>query len=265
MFPSRHTFCRHALISIVLLSLTAAAMLLWQEAPELRTSASTVASARAGAALPAVPAGGQFAISANLGREDSRYHAARRAGGFRGDNPRQGLQVDFTAKGTEIRSGGLRWHTGLRAMGYGDTLRDAPMATPTAEGNRIAYQRGAVTEWYVNGPLGLQQGFTIASAPDGAGGDAPLTLALAPVTDLHLEVAPDKRGLRVIDQGHGGATLHYTGLLAWDATGRELPAWIETRDGQPLLRVNDTGASYPLTVDPFIQTAKLTASDGYDG
>ncbi|MFN0119069.1 MAG: hypothetical protein ACKV2V_01055, partial [Blastocatellia bacterium] len=42
-------------------------------------------------------------------------------------------------------------------------------------------------------------------------------------------------------------------------------AWIETRDGQPLLRVNDTGASYPLTVDPFIQTAKLTASDGYDG
>ena len=34
------------------------------------------------------------------------------------------------------------------------------------------------------------------------------------------------------------------------------------RGRELLLRVDDTGAQYPLRVDPFIQQAKLTASDG---
>ena len=46
-------------------------------------------------------------------------------------------------------------------------------AEPRAEANRVEYRRGEVTEWYVNGPLGLEQGFTLARAPDqGEGGGA---------------------------------------------------------------------------------------------
>ncbi|MGH3083070.1 MAG: FG-GAP repeat protein [Gaiellaceae bacterium] len=63
--------------------------------------------------------------------------------------------------------------------------------------------------------------------------------------------------------GAGGvASLRYRGLLATDALGRELPAWLELEGGTLLVRVDDAGARYPLTIDPFLEQAKLTASDG---
>jgi hypothetical protein len=37
---------------------------------------------------------------------------------------------------------------------------------------------------------------------------------------------------------------------------------MEVRGEELLLRVDDAGARYPIVVDPFVQQAKLTASDG---
>ena len=64
----------------------------------------------------------------------------------------------------------------------------------------------------------------------------------------------------------GSAALGYTGLTAYDATGKSLPASLEvqTEGGRQelLIHVNDAGAQGPITIDPFVQEAKLTASDG---
>ena len=64
----------------------------------------------------------------------------------------------------------------------------------------------------------------------------------------------------------GSAALGYTGLVAYDATGKTLPASLEVRaDGgrqDLLIHVNAAGAQGPITIDPFVQQAKLTASDG---
>jgi hypothetical protein len=35
---------------------------------------------------------------------------------------------------------------------------------PEAQGNRVVYDRGAVSEWYVNDPRGLEQGFNNPAA-----------------------------------------------------------------------------------------------------
>ena len=59
-----------------------------------------------------------------------------------------------------------------------------------------------------------------------------------------------------------GSSLRYSGLLAFDATGRELPARLELDGRSLLVRVDDHGARYPLTMDPIVQEAKLTASRG---
>jgi hypothetical protein len=37
-------------------------------------------------------------------------------------------------------------------------------------GAQVHYRHGALDEWYLNGPAGLEQGFTLATAPAGAGG-----------------------------------------------------------------------------------------------
>ena len=51
-------------------------------------------------------------------------------------------------------------------------------AAPTARANRVSYRRGPLTEWYANGPLGLEQGFTL-KAPSDRRRSGPLTLALS--------------------------------------------------------------------------------------
>ena len=55
--------------------------------------------------------------------------------------------------------------------------------------------------------------------------------------------------------------LRYDGLYAQDATGRELPARLELTSSGIAILVDDTAAVYPLTIDPWLQQAPLTASD----
>jgi formylmethanofuran dehydrogenase subunit D len=60
----------------------------------------------------------------------------------------------------------------------------------------------------------------------------------------------------------GREVFRYTGLKAYDKNGRKLPAHFETTSHYVRVVVCDTGAAYPVRIDPFLQTAKLTASDG---
>src|SRR6266480_1895555 len=197
-----------------------------------------------------VPVAAQPAISAALGREDSRYRVRTAPGGFRAENPHQALAAEFTAQGIEVRSGTAQWELALRGYGYGDALQPVGLAAPQASANRVEYPRGALTEWYVNGPVGLEQGFTLAERPGRSNGE-PLTIALAPSKNLMASADAGGAGL-TLTRSDGEAALRYSGLVAYDATGRELRAWLELRGEQLLLRVADTGAQYPVTVDPFI-------------
>ena len=122
------------------------------------------------------------------------------------------------------------------------------------------FDRGGVQEWYANGPLGLEQGFTLPRRPSGGGG-GPLTLALGLPAGTRARVAD---GELVLGRS-GRARVRYSGLVAVDARGRSLRAWLHTRMGLLLVRVDDRGARYPVRVDPFVQAAKLTAKFGAVG
>ncbi len=114
----------------------------------------------------------------------------------------------------------------------------------------------------MNGPLGLEQGFTLERAPGGAPGRT-IDLHAHPLGrgDLKASLEPGGDGLS-LSRADGSIVLRYRGLSAQDATGRELGAWLQVQGAQLLLRVDDTGAQYPLAVDPFVEQAQLTASDG---
>jgi len=234
-----------------------------------RTSASTSAASKSSegksaTGLSSLPPDAQGPISAALGKDDSGYWVHRNATGFRGENPRHALVAEFTRQGAEVRSEirghNLRWRLETRAYGYGDALHPLKAVAPNANANRVEYRRGGVAEWYENGPLGLEQGFTLAHRPGKANGQ-PLTVALALSGDLAAAPAPGGKSLELRGKD-GQAALRYTGLKAKDATGRELRSWLEIRGERLLVRVDDGGARYPVTVDPWIQQAELTASDG---
>ena len=58
----------------------------------------------------------------------------------------------------------------LMGYGYGHDILPLSGAQVAVEGNRVEYRYGeevALTEWYLNGPLGLEQGFTLSGPPGG--------------------------------------------------------------------------------------------------
>ena len=204
----------------------------------------------------------RYTVSAAIGLDRQAYHLAETEGRLRGSNPAQSYEMGFSRTGVEVGAGVHRWALSLFSWGYGADQHPVKPALPTATGNRVEYNRGALTEWYVNGPLGLQQGFTLAKAPQGerlAGADLRLCLNLG--GGLTARVDPDRRGLSVYGAG-GVAVCRYAGLTVLDANGREARAWLEVDESRLSIVVDDRNLNYPLVIDPFIQKAKLTASDG---
>jgi len=145
----------------------------------------------------------------------------------------------------------------LLEYGYEGELRDAKAVSPHAEANRVEFRRGGLTEWYVNGPFGLEQGFTFPRAPGRQNG--PLTLTFFLSGNLTGALDPGARSLTL--KKRGAAVLRYEGLLVRDANGRELKSWMEVAENRLRLRINDARARYPVTVDPLVQSATLTVSE----
>ena len=132
-------------------------------------------------------------------------------------------------------------------------------AVPVASGNRVVYRRGALDEWYANGPLGLEQGFTLRHPPAGEG-----RLTIAMRTDGPLR--PRLSGGEIVFAGRAGETVaRYGGLFALDAAGAPLPARLELAGRRVLLRIDDAGARYPLTIDPLIQRGDKLTGGGESG
>ncbi len=121
-----------------------------------------------------------------------------------------------------------------------------PALRPMVTDGRVEYRREGLTEWYVNGPRGLEQGFTIAAPPSGA---AAFTLRMT-VTGA----TPIPEGVGVLRIGG----LRYGDLAVIDAAGVTLPARLDVADGAIRIIVDATGATWPVTVDPTFTQTTLT-------
>jgi FG-GAP repeat len=200
---------------------------------------------RALVGLLSLPAAAQGPVSAALGRDQAAYHIR----GLVAHNPAQRLAARFGRSGVAITAGRTRFAVALTAFGRADALRPLAAVSPVASSDQVSYTRGPVREWWVNGPLGLEQAFGIARRRAGSGA---LTLSLAVSGSVRLD-----HGTVLLPGG-----LRYAGVRATDARGRSLRAWLQVRDGRILVRVADRGARYPLRIDPTVEQAELTPSDG---
>ena len=178
-------------------------------------------------------------------------------GSYRGRNPAQRLTLEFDGREARLShpDGSVSFH--LTGYGYGERMQPPAQARLTGAGNRVEYQRGDLTEWYVNGSQGLEQGFTLAKRPGTDPRGEPLVIAMGVSGGLApVEKAGDGAVLF-------GTVLRYAGLKAVDARGRVLPSRMRARGGEIRLIVEDRDAQYPLVVDPtWSQQQELKASDG---
>jgi hypothetical protein len=65
----------------------------------------------------------------------------------------------------------------IERWGRPTDLRPPDVASLFAEADRIELSRGHLTEWYLNAPEGLEQGFVIADAPEEEGAGLAIDLA----------------------------------------------------------------------------------------
>lgn len=200
--------------------------------------------------------------------ERDRYGLRRDGDAYVAVNHRHRFQVTFGPGGVDVRprAGAGEWRWGLRLTGYGYGSSPERLTVPTraVDGNRIEYRRGALVEWYVNERRGVEQGFTLAKPPAGRRAGMPLVVHLTAAGTLRPKLGADGRGVEWRD-ARGTRTLWYRGLVVVDAEKRTLPSRMEVEGTRLRLRVEDDNAAYPLTIDPFIQIAKLTASDASAG
>jgi FG-GAP repeat len=206
-----------------------------------------------------LPLAAQGPASAALGSDGQAYRVRRWEGGFQASSPIQHLSASFTDSGVSVASGTTHLGLSLRAVGYGSSLTPLANVLPQAHANRVTYAHRSLSEWYANGPLGLEQGFTVVRAPAGypAG---PLTLSIALSANANAVLAFGGRSLNV-DLG-GKTILRYGGLTVSDARDHVLHSWLQKQGARLLIRVDSTGARYPLRVDPLIQQGKgLTVAE----
>jgi hypothetical protein len=261
--PALRNFAIGALAALCLLAALLAVLTGDQSA--ISTVPRPHAFARQG--LLTLPALAQGPVSAALGNDTPAYRIHDSQGALWASSPAARLRSSFTSSGVSIRSGHAELGLRLEGVGFGSTLAAVRSGTPTAHGNRVSYtSRAGITQWYANGPLGLEQGFTVSRAPAhrGAatlltanqGAAAPLTLAIGLSGNTKASVGPNAGTISLTQAGTHA--LRYTNLSATDARGRALHSWLSLGGGRILLHVDARGASYPLRIDPLLQGEVLT-------
>ena len=214
---------------------------------------------------------------------EAAYHAPNRAHNFRTYFTETGIRV---VPRTEPDAS-WEWGLSLVSYGRGDVVAPIERAALIVAGDRIDYRRGEVGEWYVNGPRGLKQGFTLPLAPEEMSGashstDAghrvrgrpgevnvqksdrrtPVSLLLALGGTLSPVISTDGQAID-FRTPRGGYVVHYAELDVRDGRGKELPAWMEGYVGVGirgiLVVIDDTGAVYPINVDPLATSPAWTA------
>jgi hypothetical protein len=194
------------------------------------------------------------------GRGPSSWQAPNREHGFRVYFTEDGIRLSPRVAAT------ASWEWGLRLVGFGRPaalMRVGPPALSARE-NRIDYERGAIDEWYVNDPDGLEQGFTVADPPACATERSrePIHIELALCGTLSPLVSEDGTAIDFVDS-RGARILRYAELVATDARDQRLPARLEVFVGQGVrgirLVVDDRDAVYPIRVDPLTTSPAWTA------
>jgi hypothetical protein len=226
--------------------------------------------------IETLPAGLAPALARALKDElPTSYHLTKTEAGFETANSAHAMQYTFGAEGLQVKNLAGTWTWGLKLTGWGyvDAVQPLNQGRPVAQKTRLEYQYGsALTEWYLNTSWGLEQGFTLQSPPETtqANHSSEIAVEMALSGTLQPQLAGSTT-LLLNDPVKGHSLARYTGLQAFDAEGRVLPAEMRLAGCEQDLAggacrlqlvVDTSHAVYPLTIDPWLQQGKLTASDG---
>jgi hypothetical protein len=224
-------------------------------------------SASASHGLGALPAAADSVVSGALGAGDRAFWVRARRGGLVASNAADGLRSSFSSAGVAINTKGDSLSLRLASVTEGGRSVSLRLSEPTAHRNRVVSSGPGVSQWFLNGPLGLEQGFTLSRPSQAAAGSESVRLALATAGSLRPQLADGSGAVDLVNTS-GATVLRYSGLTVTDRKGRPVPARLQVNGTRIVIAVAPVPASaYPLRVDPFVAlsgdgtTAVVTAPD----
>ncbi len=188
-------------------------------------------------------------------------------------NPSQQLALRFGERSLSMSKESWSLDLQLSAIGRGATQQATSVQTRTVKQNRVTYTRRlgsqSIQEWYVNGPLGVEQGFTLPKRPF-AEQQGQLTFHMKLRSDLTASWHVKGKSI-VLRNKAGKAVLYYQELFAKDAKGQTIPSTMKLSGQTITLALQDEGAQYPIEIDPILSTEQkllptgTTSSPGFGG
>jgi hypothetical protein len=182
-------------------------------------------------------------------------------------NRAQNLRFTFHEDGVTVvprePSASVDWSANIRLASYGRAGARMGLAIGSASwmvsSNAAQVRSDSTTIEYKNDREGLRQNFLVAQRPLGAG---PLRLDFTVERD-RVQMFVDKTGefmYFVGGQTRTEVTMRYKDLKVFDANQRTLAARMELVDEDRFaIVVDDTGASYPVLIDPLYGDGSLTS------
>lgn len=199
----------------------------------------------------------------------ARQQGCFRASGdgvFAIDIPREQMHAEVTSEGASVRSAKSdeTWICQVRTTRFGRQASSAPVHGCIAEAASgcVVLQRGPIQEWFAPHERGLEQGWTLPSAPDGDPKE-PVWIGIEIDGDLEPRVVSDGRGAYLHDR-NGRVRLVYSHLLVVDANQKLLPARVSVSPEGLGIAIDDRGAAYPVRVDPLLLPAAWTFETNQD-
>lgn len=181
------------------------------------------------------------------------------SGAWQATNRNNKLRACFSDEGIRlepISSKDHSWTWGISLVSYGmDGLtRTIAHVAPEANKNRITYKRGFLNEWYVNGEDGIEQGFTLLCPPtDSFPSPGIIIIGMKINGNLKGSINDSKDALE-FKTTKGITAIRMARLKVFDAKGRRLSASYSLNDKSLNMFIDASGASYPITVDPVIDS-----------
>jgi hypothetical protein len=186
-------------------------------------------------------------------------------GSHRALNPAKKMETEFLGGKIRVQSkeaDSTPIELELSRFGREGTFVTPTKGKPVITDNKIEYQRGhGLTEWYLNGPMGVEQGFTIVEQPVG---DGELVFELAVSGDVTAKLSSDGREVEFLSSD-GTVVGSYGDLHVVDGEGKTIDSSLTVADGAITIVIDDIGAVYPLVVDPYIETKLIRESSGAAG
>ena len=223
-----------------------------------------ISSVDAKQSLESLPTGLMPVLAEQLANDESQLYAPTiTSSGLVVTNKKHQLEANFNKQDVTLSINNKELSIRLDSIGRGKDKQLIESIKPVIDGIKVSYQHkfnnsNTVNHWFINSPLGLEQGFTLNKKLAGKG-DLKVSLSLK--SEYQAKLINNNLQFKNKNQQ---TQLTYNQLVAFDAEGKKIPSRMlfNEKTNQLTLSVNDTQAIYPLIIDPLFSTEiKRTASD----